>query len=277
MLIYFLFNGTGNYDNLDAGRTDSACKNGTEEGNDMKKFTIACFLGLFLISAATTPGISQTANEIVEKMIEAQGGRAALEKIEDMTLTGTLDIVAQGISGSLTMYRKEPDKARMDIEIMGMVITQAYDGGNAWMVDPNTGSVQDMPEDQGEEFKKMALGNLALLNPKKFGITYTFKGKETLEGVDYLLLEQTYEDGEKATLYIDAKTYLVYKSKSMSANMFGVKVDTEQFSSDYKNVDGLPFAHTLRIVQEGEEAMVMTFTEVAFNKGLEDSLFKKEE
>ena len=34
---------------------------------------------------------------------------------------------------------------------------------------------------------------------------------------------------------------------------------------------------TVPVVQEGEEAMVMTFTDVAINTGLEDSLFKKEE
>ncbi len=243
----------------------------------MKRFAIVCVLGLFVAGIATTPGLAQTSEEIVAKMIEAQGGRAALEKIEDMTLTGTLEIVSMGISGSLTLYRKEPDKVRMDMEFMGMVMTNAFDGENAWGVDPSTGSVQDMPEDQAKEFKRMALGNQALLNPKKYGITYTFKGKETIEGQDYLVVEQAYDDGEKETLYLDAKTYLLYKSKSMSANMAGIEVDTETFTSDYKKVDGLTLAHSMRIVQEGEESMVMTFTEATFNTGLEDSFFKKEE
>lgn len=242
----------------------------------MRRFKSVCILGLFLATVVASPGMAQTSEQVLAKMIEAQGGRAALEKIEDMTLTGTLEIVSMGISGSLTMYQKEPNKIRMDMEFMGMVMSNAFDGENAWGVDPNTGSVQDLPEDQVKEFRRMALGNKALLNPKEFGITFTFKGKETIEGKDYLLLEQTYEDGEKQTLYLDADTYLVYKSKAMSANMAGVKVDTETFSSDYRKVNGLMVAHSMRIVQEGEESMVMTFTEVAFNTGLEDSLFKKE-
>lgn len=243
----------------------------------MKRFAIACVVGLFLSTIVTAPGLAQTTEEVVAKMIEAQGGRAALEKVEDMTLTGTLEIVSMGISGSLTLYQKEPNKMRMDMEFMGMVMSQAFDGENAWGVDPNTGSVQDLPEDQTKEFKKQALGVKSLLNPKEFGITFTFKGKETIEGKDYLLLEQTYDDGEKQTMYIDADTYLMYKSKAMSSNMMGVQVDTETFTSDYRKVDGMMVAHTMRIVQEGEESMVMTFTEVSFNTGLEDSLFKKEE
>jgi outer membrane lipoprotein-sorting protein len=242
----------------------------------MKRFTIICILGLFLATIAASTGLAQTSEEIVAKMIEAQGGKAALEKIKDATYTGTLEIISMGLSGSMTMYRKEPDKARMDMELMGMVITQAFDGENAWGVDPNTGSVVDMPEDQAKELKRMAMGNEALLNPEKYGITFTYKGKETIEGKDFILLEQAYDDGHKETMYLDAKTYLLYKTKSMSANMAGVQVDTESFVSDYKKVDGLVIWHTMRIVQEGEESMLMTFSDVVFNTGLEDSLFKKE-
>ncbi len=243
----------------------------------MKRFTIICVLGLFLATIAASPGLAQTSEEILAKMIDAQGGKAALEKIQDMTLTGTIEIVSMGISGSITMYRKEPDKARLDMEFMGMVMTQAFDGENAWGVDPNTGSIQDMPEDQAKELKRMAMGNEALLNPKKYGITFTYKGRETIEGTDYLLLEQAYDDGHKEIMYLDANTYLLHKTKSLSANMAGVQVDTESFVSDYKKVDGLMVWHTMRIVQEEEESMLMTFTEVALNTGLEDSLFKKEE
>ena len=243
----------------------------------MKKFTIFCVVGLFLLTSLTSPGLAQSAKDILAKMIKAQGGKAALEKIADITLTGTIEIVSMGISGSMTMYRKEPNKARMDMEFMGMVVTQAYDGENAWGVEPSTGSIQDMPEDQAMELKRMALGNDSILHPEKHGITFTYKGKETIEGKDYILLEQAYDDGHKETLYLDAKTYLLYKTKGMSANMAGIQVDTESFVSDYKKVDGLMVWHTMRIVQEDEESMVMTFTEVAFNTGLEDSFFKKEE
>jgi hypothetical protein len=123
----------------------------------------------------------------------------------------------------------------------------------------------------------MALGNDALLHPEKYGITYTYKGKETIEGQDYYLLEQAFEDGFITTMYIDAKTYLVHKAKSRTPNQMGVEVDQEVFMTDYKKVDGIMIAHEMRIIQDGEEFLTMTFTEVAFNTGLEDSFFKKEE
>jgi hypothetical protein len=33
----------------------------------------------------------------------------------------------------------------MDIEVMGMVITQAYDGEDAWVLNRLTGAARDMP------------------------------------------------------------------------------------------------------------------------------------
>lgn len=243
----------------------------------MKRFTIFCVVGLFLLTSLSSPGLAQSAKDILDKMIEAQGGKANLAKIEDTTMSGTLEMVSMGLNGSLTFFQKEPNKMRMDMEFMGMVMTQAYDGEIAWGVDPNTGSVQEMPEEQARDTKRMALGNDALLHPEKHGITYTYKGKESIEGQDYHVLEQAFEDGFITTMYIDAKTYLVHKAKSRTPNQMGAEVDQEVFMTDYKKVDGIMIAHEMRIIQDGEEFLTMVFTEVAFNAGLEDSFFKKEE
>jgi outer membrane lipoprotein-sorting protein len=242
----------------------------------MKKTAISCIFSLFLFSILASPGTSQTAEDIVAKMIKAQGGKAALEKIKDSTLTGTMEIIQMGMSGSLTYYQKEPNKMRMDMEFMGMAMTQAYDGENAWGVNPQTGGIEDMPEDQAKEMRRQSLGNDAVLHPEKYGITYAYKGKETIEGKEYYVLEQTFEDGFTSTLYIDTKTDLLYKSKSKGTSVMGMEVDQEVFVSDYKEVGGLLVAHTMRIIQDGEEAIIMTFTDVKFNSGLEDSFFKKD-
>ncbi len=242
----------------------------------MKRITVVWVLGLFLFGILASPGISQNAKDILAKMIEAQGGRAPLEKIKDTTMTGTMEIIQFGISGSLSIYMKEPDKVRMDMEFMGTVITQAYDGENGWGVNPQTGAVEDMPEDQAKEMKRMAMGNVSFLNPEKYGINYTYKDKETIEGKDYFVLEQAFEDGHTVTMYVDTKTYLVYKTREMQTNMAGVLEETENFYGDYKKVDGVMMFHSMRVEQGGQEAMTMTITEVKFNSGLEDSFFKRE-
>jgi len=243
----------------------------------MKKIFSACLLSLFLLSLMTSPGLSQEASDILKKMVEAQGGKKVLEKIKDMTLSGTLEMTQMGMTGSMTMYKKEPNKVRMDIEVMGMIITQAYDGETAWWVNPQTGSREEVPERQAEDMKRMALGIDAFLYPEKYGISFAYKGKEKIEEKEYLVLEQTFPDGHKATLYIDPKTYLTYKTKSTTVNQMGVEVEQETFESDFKKVNGMTIAYSIIIFQNDEEFMKLTFTEVTFNSGLEDSLFKMSE
>lgn len=241
----------------------------------MKKTFLLCFLGLFLLSLASSPGIAQDANEILKKMIDAMGGRKVLEGVRDTTLTGTWEMPQMGMSGNLTMYQKEPNKMRWDGEMQGMVITMAFDGETAWIINPQTGGKEDMPGDQAESFKRGAMGNDTLLDPAKFGISFASKGKEKINNRDYFLLEQTYSDGYKTTLYIDSETYLPYKAKSKAPGPTGTEVESESIMSDYRKVEGAMIAHSTTILQDGQEFMKMTFTSVKFNTGLEDSFFKK--
>jgi outer membrane lipoprotein-sorting protein len=243
----------------------------------MKRIFSACLLSLFLLSLMTSPGLSQEVSDILKKMVDAQGGKKALEKIEDTTSSGTIELIQMGMTGSMTMYKKEPNKVRMDIEVMGMIITQAFDGETAWGISPQTGSREEMPEQQAVYMKRMALGIDALIYPEKYGISFAYKGKEKIEEKEYLVLEQTFSDGHKATHYIDPKTYLTYKTKTTTANQMGVEVEQETFESDFKKANGLTIAYTIIIFQGGEEFMKLTLSDVSFNSGLEDSLFKMNE
>jgi len=240
----------------------------------MRKTITFSICGIILLALLSAPASSQTAKEVLGKMIEAQGGAKALEAVKDTTITGSIQLVSMGLNGTVTMYQKEPNMMRLDIEVMGMVITQACDGEVAWMVDPQTGATTQMPENASQEFKRQALGNDALLNPEKYGIKYDLKGKEKLEDKEYLVLEQTTADGHKTSIYIDPVTYLAYKTKGTALGQAGVEVMAETITTDYKKVDGLLIPHSMTTYQDGQEFMKMTVTKVAFNSSLEDSFFK---
>jgi outer membrane lipoprotein-sorting protein len=238
----------------------------------MKKFAIAGVL-LALLAGLTVSAQAQDAKGLLDKMIQAQGGRAALAAVKDSTISGALEMVQMGMNGSVTMYQKEPDKMRIDIEIMGMVITQAYDGQKAWMTNPQSGSTEEMPETQAASMRRQALGNDSLLNPEKYGISYVLKPKEKIGDKEYFVLEQSYKDGTKATMFIDPGTFLIYKAKSKTQDMTGAEVEGETVFDDYKKVGDLMVAHKLITYQGGAEFIRMTFTKVVNNTKLEDSFF----
>jgi len=214
-------------------------------------------------------GFGQKATDVLEKLIEASGGRKLLASVRDTTMTGTMDIVMAGMSGSLTIYQKEPNMMRMDMELMGMVMTTAYDGETAWWTNPQTGATEELPADQEDQIIRMAYGNDILLNPDKHGVTYTLKESENIEGKDYFVLVQTFSDGYTVTMYIDSKTYLPYKTVAIE-NQMGVEAEAETFLSDWRKIDGMMVSFSIRVLYDGEEAMTMTFTEVKYNTGLED-------
>ena len=243
----------------------------------MKKLLSCGLLGLIILGLLVVPGSSQNADEILERIIKAQGGRKLLESIKDVTTTANMDLTQMGMSGSGTMYVKEPNMMRFDMEFMGIIVTQSFDGENAWGISPQSGVAENMPEEVAEIIKHSSYGNSALLDPAKHGIKYSYRGKENVDSKDYLVLDRVHSGGYTIALYIDPETYLIYKMKQDSFDEMMTEIVEETIMSDYKKVEGVMTAHVLTILRDGTEFGTITVTDVEFNSGLEDSFFKKEE
>jgi hypothetical protein len=242
----------------------------------MKRQISKSLIVLLLIGMGSVPGFGQDVQDILDKMIEAAGGRKVLESIKDTTVSGDMDLPSMGMTANITIYHKEPNKFRQDMEVMGMFISNAFDGEVGRMLDPQTGTLQEMSGAALEESKRGALefGNSVLLNPAKYGVTYSYKGKEKVENREYIVLEQKFPNNDINTLYIDPDTYLLYKMKQKGLDIMENVVDQELFLADYKQVDGVMQAHTMTIYQSGEEFGVLVLTAVEHNSGLEDSFFQ---
>jgi len=242
----------------------------------MKKATVWILGAAMLMTLAALPGYGQTAQDVLNKMIDAMGGRKALEAIKDTTITGTLEVTSPyPITAPITMYQKEPDKVRMDIDIaeLGITVTQAFDGQKAWSTNPQTGTTEEMPDFMTKEFARQALGNQAFLNPQKLGITYALKPKAKIEDKDYIVLEQTLSDSHKNTFFLDPATYLPYKQQGKSIDQTGGEVDAETFLSNYQKVGGTTVAFSIRVLHNGTEAQKVTLAGVTYNSNLNDALF----
>ncbi len=240
----------------------------------MKKILFLSLLTAVTLSLFISPAYTQDTKTIIDKIIDAQGGIKLLESIMDSTSFASIEIPPMGVSGEGTMYAKEPNMTRLDLEIMGMVIVQACDGETVWEINPQTGVPDELPENLAKVFKNSAFGNSAFLAPEKHGISYGSKEKEIIDGKEYLLLERVYPDKYTITYYIDPETYLIYKTRQNSFDEMQMEIVEETIFSDYKKIKGIMTAHSLTIMRDGEEFAILTITEVEFNTGLKDSLFK---
>jgi len=235
--------------------------------------TVAVFILVFLLNLLQLSAVAQTEKTIIEEMFKALGGKEVLSGIKDTRMSGTLELIQYGMSGSLTMYLKEPNKFRMDIEVMGMTITTVYDGEKAIGTNPQTGEIMELPPDQAKLFSRQGLGFQSILYPEKFGITYVYRGVEEIDGKKYYVLEQKFQDGDVITNYLDASTYLTYKTKVKALSPSGAEVESETIYSDYKMVNGVMTAFSMTQYQAGVESGRITFNEVVYNSGLDDALF----
>ncbi len=236
---------------------------------------LAIGLVLVLLAGAAMTAEAQEAKDILARMIEAQGGRATLAAIQDSTTSGALEMVAMGMSGSATIYQKEPSKMRVDIEIAGMMITQAFDGEKAWMTNPQTGTTEEMPEALAQETKRQALGVDATLHPEKYGITFVLKGKQKDGDKEYWVLEQTFSDGKTATLWVDPETYLLAKTRTKTQDvMGGGEVEADTVFGDYRKSGDITAAYKMTTYQSGAEVMRMVFSKIEYNTKLDDAFFK---
>jgi hypothetical protein len=253
----------------------------------MKRILTTLTIFGLLIGLSIIPAAAQNAqakqntpvNKIAEgkkllaKLITAMGGRARLMKITDSKITCTINLIQQNLSGSLTIYLKE-NKLRQDILIMGMTITQAFDGKAGWTNNPQTG-VTDLPAPVLELFQKESMGNRALLNPEKYGITVTSEGRKSEAAKQYLVLKMTYKDGSARTMFLDATTYLPYKIISIALNDSLEKIEQETIMSDYRVVEGTKVPFSAKILQSGKENTTLSFTEYKYNTNPADSFFSK--
>jgi hypothetical protein len=89
---------------------------------------------------AAAPGNLPAARQILDRYVEAVGGRAALMKNRSSHTTGLFEVPAAGLVGQIDVYAAAPNRmfVKTNFPQMGEV-TSGYDGTTAWSVDPMQG------------------------------------------------------------------------------------------------------------------------------------------
>jgi hypothetical protein len=238
---------------------------------------LGLLLGLGLIPVLAQETQTQKISDckkILEKSIAAMGGRDLLMKAGDTKVTSEAK-TSTGLNATIISYTKGFEKIRRETKIMGTNMVEIYNGKTGWAASPQMRSAMDLPEPMLRDLKKSAIGNLPLLDPDELGIRTTSEGRKTIEGKEYLVLKQTYEDESVTTLYIDSITYLPYKTVSLMLNGQLQNVEAENILSDYRDVDGIKVPFATKIMQGGKEYATVTTSECQFHLKLADSLFEK--
>ena len=189
---------------------------------------------LMFLSIATAH--AQTADEIINKHIEAIGGKDAWKKVNSLKMTGS--IMAQGTEISVVSSTLEKKGARQDITLGGMSGYAIVTPKEGWTFMPFGG--QQKPEAMTAEDVKEAQDQLdvqgELLDYKEKGHTVEYLGKEDVEGTECYKLKVTMKGGLVKTEFIDPSSY--YKIREVQKHTANGK-ESEQ-TVDYGNFQKLP-------------------------------------
>jgi outer membrane lipoprotein-sorting protein len=239
--------------------------------NSIKNFLlfVICFLlisPLNLIAQESDTSEVVDPNVVLEKYLEAIGGKDALSKVEDRTtiMRGT----AMGQSLTIIVKQKAPNKMRQEVKAGDMDQTIIFDGEKGVMK-AATQNV-DVTGKELEQLKTEASMEL-MLNPESFGIKLSYEGSEKFEGKDVHKIKMTLPSGIRWFTYFDAESGLKIKEQKEMQTQMGL-IEQVVVYENYTEVDGIKYP--FKLTQSfGPQSVEMTVSSVKVNKGLSDDIF----
>lgn len=183
-----------------------------------------------------------TIDQIMDKSIEATGGKANWAKVKTQTTKATMTAPAMGLKGTMSTWRGENGKtfSEIDMENYGKV-QQGSDGETVWVIDPNQG-----PRILDGEERNMQLSMARLDNPidwKKLFKTTDVAGTEKIDDKTAYKVVCTLAAGDQTlTQFYDKESGLLVKMSITEKSPQG-EIPIDIFPSDYKEVSGVKLAH----------------------------------
>ncbi len=213
-----------------------------------------------------------TVEQILDKSVEAMGGRAAMEKITSTVVKANIDVTFAGVTATDVMYMKAPDKRASVVTVEGYgEIKDGYDGTTAWNDTPE-GGLQDFTGERLEQAKRQAIFQPEL-KWREIYPNAEVKGKEAVDGRDAWVLTLVPKSGKPVTQYIDAETFLPIKTVTSVIGDQG-EYEATSVMSDYRETDGVKFPHKIQQSTPMGD-IIVNVTEVKHNVPIEDTVFAK--
>src|SRR5215467_8793250 len=205
-------------------------------------------------------------DQILSRYVQALGGKAAIERVTSMALTGTVEAQTAGLKGKAEMIAHVPNKYLLRIDIDGMgAFTQGFDGTAGWAQDPING-IRDVSGLELAQLKRDADLHREI-HLKEIYAKLVVKGKEKVGTSDAYVVEGTLPEGGSEKLYFNTQSGLLLRTDAVTRSPQG-EIPVEAYIEDYKEVNGVKIPVTLRQVTSVFTSTIK-FTDVRTNVEIE--------
>jgi hypothetical protein len=200
------------------------------------------FVGIATLGMTTLH--AQTADEIVNKYIDAIGGRTIINGVKSLTVEST--VLVQGMEAPSTTYIVAGKGFKTETDFGGQKMVQCVNPTGGWMIMPPSSTATAIPADQAKaSLSQLEIGG-PLVDAAAKGNKVELVGKDS---ADYKLRMTV--GPATITYYINVKTYLIDKQVS-KATVNGQESESTVGFSDYRKTDFgfvMPYAQTLDLPQ----------------------------
>jgi len=209
-----------------------------------------------------------TADEVVNKYLDAIGGKDAISKVKTMSMEGTMQVM--GTEAPTTSITVDGVGMRQESVLNGTKIISCYTDKSGWAVNPMAGAADPtpMPDDQYNSGKAGIYVGGLLYDYAAKGSAIELAGKDDKA----YTINLTTKEKVKYTFVIDAKTGLV-NSMTLMTQMQGQPVTLTASYSDYRKTETgfmVPYGISLNF---GQFQLGITVKKIELNKTIDPAIF----
>lgn len=255
---------------------------------EMRQFRIGPLLFMLLlflfVSSPAAPGENtydagtveklkkaETADVIIQKVIEAYGGKKTIENITSVYTEGRIKAVAFNDEGSYVRYFKRGRKLKVDIEYSRSSERRILDGRKAY----ESIDMAPFSETAGASYLAIVYQYKQLDLPHELltgAFSLHYEGKRDLNGIETAVLDLNDNEGPPMKIYVSMKDFHIIKV-SGSFSMGGNAMDLSSEASDFRKVDGTVLPFKITNYAGGQLIAETSIRKYKINPKLSDSLF----
>jgi hypothetical protein len=233
------------------------------------------FLILLTVLYCSLLASSQTAEELVDKNIQAKGGMEKIKAIKTVRMTGKMD--GPNIPpAEVSQENMRPNLVRETFSIQGMTAVQAYDGSTGWQIQPFGGKKDPMlmGDDDMRDILIDADFDGPMVDYREKGNRVEYLGHDVVDGDDALRLKVTLKNGDIVYYYLDPDTYLEIRKETQEFIRGSIRENLIDLGS-YKQAGGVMFPFSVASGPKNDPSswQYVTYEKVEVNVPLETPEF----
>jgi hypothetical protein len=203
-----------------------------------------------------------SARAIIDKYVQAIGGRKAILAHSSSHATGTFTVASAGISGNIEIYNAKPAKSVVKTNIGGIgEILEGFDGTHGWGISPMTGP--SLAEGTELEQKRFDADFYSDLHDEARYTSMKTVEKTVFEGRTAYKLSLVKKIGGEDVEYFDAETgFKIGTTGSREGPMGPMNITVSQ--TDYKKFGDVMVPTTIKQSVSGV-SNVITITSMEFD------------